>query len=259
MQHRTASSSPKTPAARWLSGPTARAKIVCTIGPASNSEEMIRDLMLRGMDVARLNFSHGTHEQHAVVIERLRKVAADLDRSICILQDLQGPKIRTGRLAIACPWRSRRARRVTITSSDVAGTTELISTTYQNLADDVKPGERILLSDGRIELVVQRSPRRRSGVRSAERRHAGREPGHQSSGHERQHSFADRERLRDLEFGLKQGVDLVAISFVRTATTWSGRRMPSPLSRSDVGPSSPSWRSRRPSTTSTASWKPPWA
>ena len=66
-----------------------RAKIVCTIGPASNSEEMIRDLMLRGMDVARLNFSHGTHEQHAVVIQRLRKVAAELNRSICILQDLQ--------------------------------------------------------------------------------------------------------------------------------------------------------------------------
>ena len=64
---------------------------------------MIRDLMLRGMDVARLNFSHGTHEQHAVVINRLRKVAAELKRSICILQDLQGPKIRTGRLASGAP------------------------------------------------------------------------------------------------------------------------------------------------------------
>src|SRR5271167_1737197 len=80
-----------------------RAKIVCTIGPASNSEEMIRELMLRGMDVARLNFSHGTHEQHGVVIERLRKVAAELHRSICILQDLQGPKIRTGRLQSGAP------------------------------------------------------------------------------------------------------------------------------------------------------------
>ena len=69
-----------------------RAKIVCTIGPASNTEEMIRDLMLRGMNVARLNFSHGTHEDHAVVIQRLRKVAAELSRTICILQDLQGPE-----------------------------------------------------------------------------------------------------------------------------------------------------------------------
>ena len=69
---------------------------MCTIGPASNSEEMIRELMLRGMDVARLNFSHGTHEQHALVIDRLRRVAGELGRSIGILQDLQGPKIRTG-------------------------------------------------------------------------------------------------------------------------------------------------------------------
>src|SRR5271167_1949332 len=81
------------------SSPRRRAKIVCTIGPASNSEEMIRDLMLLGMDVARLNFSHGTHEQHAAVIDRLRRAAKQLNRSICILQDLQGPKIRTGRLA----------------------------------------------------------------------------------------------------------------------------------------------------------------
>src|SRR5215470_8734451 len=132
-----------------------RAKIVCTIGPASNSEEMIRDLMLRGMDVARLNFSHGTHQQHAVVIQRLRKVAAELNRSICILQDLQGPKIRTGRLESGGPVPLKKGKTVTITSRDVLGTTDIISTTYQDLAHDVKPGERILLSDGRIELVVQ--------------------------------------------------------------------------------------------------------
>ena len=113
---------------------------------------MIRELMLRGMDVARLNFSHGTHEQHALVIDRLRKVAAELDRSICILQDLQGPKIRTGRLKSHAPVSLKKGQTVTITANDVAGTTEVISTTYQNLADDVKPGERILLSDGRIEL-----------------------------------------------------------------------------------------------------------
>src|SRR5271170_1630746 len=123
-----------------------RAKIVCTIGPVSNSEEMIRELMLRGMDVARLNFSHGTHEQHAVVIERLRKVASELNRSICILQDLQGPKIRTGRLASGAPVALKKGQTVTITPKDVAGTTEIISTTYQDLAHDVKPGERILLS-----------------------------------------------------------------------------------------------------------------
>src|ERR1035441_7943685 len=145
-----------------------RAKIVCTIGPVSNSEEMIRDLMLLGMDVARLNFSHGTHEQHAVVIERLRKVAGELNRSICIMQDLQGPKIRTGLLAFNTPVVLKKGQTVTITPKDVAGTTEIISTTYQNLADDVKPGERILLSDGRIELVVQEVREGRSEEHTSE-------------------------------------------------------------------------------------------
>src|SRR5207302_5903788 len=75
-----------------------RAKIICTIGPACDSEEMIRDLMRTGMDVARLNFSHGTHAEHARRIQRLRRAAHHLKRTICIIQDLQGPKIRTGRL-----------------------------------------------------------------------------------------------------------------------------------------------------------------
>ena len=84
--------------------PTIRkAKIVCTIGPASGSEAVLRDLMRLGMDVARLNFSHGTHEEHARMIERLRKVADKEGRTICILQDLQGPKIRTGRLKYRTP------------------------------------------------------------------------------------------------------------------------------------------------------------
>ena len=155
---------------------------------------MIRDLMLRGMDVARLNFSHGTHEEHAVVIQRLRKVAADLGRTICILQDLQGPKIRTGRLLDRLPIALAKGQMLTITSRDVMGTAELIATTYEGLAKDVKPGERILLSDGRIELVVRKVRGERCGLRGAERRHVGRTSGHQSAGHEHQHTFAYRER-----------------------------------------------------------------
>ncbi len=86
-------SAPEAPAER-----VRRAKIICTIGPACDSEEMIRDLMRTGMDVARLNFSHGTHAEHARRIQRLRRAARHLQRTVCILQDLQGPKIRTGRL-----------------------------------------------------------------------------------------------------------------------------------------------------------------
>src|SRR5271165_2855360 len=132
-----------------------RAKIVCTIGPASDTEGMMRELMLRGMNVARLNFSHGSHQEHARRIRQLREVARELGRTICILQDLQGPKIRTGRLKGRLPITLRTGQTITITSRDVMGTAELISTTYQDLARDVKPGEQILLSDGRIELVVR--------------------------------------------------------------------------------------------------------
>src|SRR5271169_5672436 len=102
-----------------------RAKIVCTIGPASDTEEMMRELMLRGMNVARLNFSHGTHEDHARVIRRLRKVAGELGRTICILQDLQGPKIRTGKLKSGAPVMLQKGQTVTITSKDVMGTASL--------------------------------------------------------------------------------------------------------------------------------------
>src|SRR5271157_2658137 len=215
--------------------PLRRAKIVCTIGPASNSEEMIRELMLRGMDVARLNFSHGTHEQHAVVIERLRKVAKELNRSICILQDLQGPKIRTGRLKFGTPVALKKGQTVTITPNDVPGTTEVISTTYQNLADDVKPGERILLSDGRIELVVKLV---REGEVVCEVLNGGMLGENQGINLPVTNvsipSLTEKDQL-DLEFGLKQGVDLVAISFVRTVNDVVRAKNAIAAHRSDVG------------------------
>src|SRR5215467_5871545 len=104
-----------------------RAKIVCTIGPASSSEAVIRDLMRLGMDVARLNFSHGTYPDHAKRIETLRRVAEKECRSICILQDLQGPKIRTGRLKYRTPVALKEGSKVTITPRDIPGTSTLIS------------------------------------------------------------------------------------------------------------------------------------
>jgi len=193
-----------------------RAKIVCTIGPACNSEEMIRELMLSGMDVARLNFSHGTHEDHAQVIQRLRKVAAELKRTICILQDLQGPKIRTGRLADRIAIALQKGHAITITSKDVMGTADLISTTFQNLAKDVRPGEHILLSDGRIELVVKQV---RGGDVVCEVLNGGMLGEHQGINLPGTNvsipSLTEKDEI-DLDFGLKQQVDGVAISFVRT-------------------------------------------
>src|SRR5215510_13737104 len=116
------------------------AKIVCTLGPASSSEAALRDLMRLGMDVARLNFSHGTHEEHARVIKRLRSVAKGVGRTICILQDLQGPKIRTGRLKQHQPALLKTGARVVITPRDIPGTAAVISTTFKTLAQEVEPG-----------------------------------------------------------------------------------------------------------------------
>src|SRR5579859_4952407 len=131
-----------------------RTKIVCTIGPATNSEEKLEQLMHAGMNVARLNFSLGTHEDHALVIERVRTVSARLGCSIAILQDLQGPKIRTGLLQAGQPVMLVAGTHVTITTRDIPGTAAVISTTYQPLPQDVKVGDRILLDDGLLELLV---------------------------------------------------------------------------------------------------------
>jgi pyruvate kinase len=194
-----------------------RAKIVCTIGPASESEEMIRELIFAGMNVARLNFSHGTHDRHAQVIQRLRGVAGELGRSICILQDLQGPKIRTGRLKGGIPIALAKGQTITITSKEVSGTPEVISTSYQNLAKDVRVGEHILLSDGRIELVVRAV---HGDDIACEVLNGGLLAEHQGinlPGTNVSIPSLTPKDEQDLEFGLQQKVDVIALSFVRTA------------------------------------------
>jgi len=194
-----------------------RAKIICTIGPASNSEAVMRDLLRLGMDVARLNFSHGSHQDHARHIARLRRAAERQRRTVCILQDLQGPKIRTGFLERHEPVLLKTGSAVTITPQDVLGTAARISTTFPDLARELSPGARILLSDGLIELCV-RAIRGKdvlcdvlNGGLLGE--HKGINlPGIATS----IPALTDKDR-NDLEFGLKHGVDAVALSFVRTA------------------------------------------
>src|ERR1700731_4218924 len=194
-----------------------RAKIICTVGPACNSEPMLRDLMRLGMDVARLNFSHGSHEEHALNIKRLRRAAEQENRTICILQDLQGPKIRTGRLKGGVPVTLKPGSHVTITPRDIEGTATLISTTFKGLAQEVKPGARILLCDGRIELRVIRI---RGNDVEGEVTNGGKLGQHQGINLPgialSIPALTDKDRA-DLEFGLKHGVDMLAISFVRSA------------------------------------------
>jgi len=194
-----------------------RAKIVCTIGPACDSEEMIRDLMRTGMDVARLNFSHGTHPEHARRIDRLRRVARQLKRTICILQDLQGPKIRTGRLEDGKPVLLKSGAALTITPRAVAGTVDLISTDFAGLAEEVEPGARVLLCDGRIELKVRAIHGEDVECEVVNGGMLGEQQGINLPGTAVSIPVLTEKDKRDLEFGLKHGVDVVALSFVRSA------------------------------------------
>jgi pyruvate kinase len=194
-----------------------RAKIICTIGPACNSEAAMRDLLRLGMDVGRLNFSHGTHEDHARNIQRLRSAAEKENRSVCILQDLQGPKIRTGRLERHEPISLESGSTVVITPRDVLGTPTLISTTFPDLAREVIAGARILLRDGLIELRVKAV---RGGDVVCDVLNGGMLGEHQGinlPGTALSIPALTAKDLKDLEFGLKQGVDAIALSFVRTA------------------------------------------
>src|ERR1700726_3923454 len=198
--------------------PTARrAKIICTIGPACHSEAAMRDLLRLGMDVARLNFSHGSHEDHARNIERLRRAAEKESRIICILQDLQGPKIRTGRLERHEPVSIKTGSAVIITPRDIAGTATRISTTFNGLADEVKPGDRILLSDGLIELRVRTVRGKDVVCDILNGGTLGEHQGINLPGTALSIPALTEKDHQDLEFGLKHGVDAVALSFVRSA------------------------------------------
>jgi len=198
--------------------PVRRAKIICTIGPSCHSEAAMRDLMRLGMDVARLNFSHGSHEDHARHIERLRRAAHREGRPGCIMQDLQGPKIRTGRLERHESVLLKTGSIVIITPRDIAGTPTRIATTFPGLAREVEPGTRILLSDGLIELRV-RSLRGKDVVCDVlNGGMLGEHKGINLPGVALSIPALTAKDRKDLEFGLKHGVDMVAISFVRAAS-----------------------------------------
>lgn len=194
-----------------------RAKIVCTLGPVSNSPEMIDRLLRAGMDVVRLNFSHGVHAEHARVIETVRALSRKNQKPVAIVADLQGPKIRTGLLAQGKPVQLKAGQRLTITTRRLAGDDRVVSTDYRHLPQEVRRGDRILLSDGLIELTVL-------GVRGTEVAcevvnggELGEHKGINLPGIKvRVRSLTPKDRA-DMAFALEHGVDYVAVSFVRTA------------------------------------------
>lgn len=194
-----------------------RAKIVCTLGPSSLSQDMLEQLLAAGMDVARLNFSHGTHEQHAQSIERLRAASLKVRKAVAILADLQGPKIRTGKL-VDGEVELVEGKEFSITTDEtVRGTVDCVSTTYAHLPADVNPGDRILLDDGLLELRVV-STDKKEMVRTVVV-HGGalrNNKGINLPGVALRADALTPKDKEDLIFAVKAGVDYVALSFVRS-------------------------------------------
>ncbi len=194
-----------------------RAKIVSTLGPASNTEPVFRELVRAGVDVVRLNFSHGTHEEKLALIQMIRKVSREERKPLCILADLQGPKIRTSKLKDRQPVMLKAGGRLTITPREVPGTATLVGTTFKTLAENVEQGSRILLSDGLIELRVHEVDGEDVVCEIINGGMLGENKGINLPGIPvRVPSLTDKD-AEDLEFALKSGVDAIAVSFVRTA------------------------------------------
>jgi pyruvate kinase len=190
-------------------------KIVCTIGPACRSPRLIGRLLRAGMDVARLNFSHGTQDEHAHSIVQLRAASRELKKTIAILADLQGPKIRTGVLAGGGPVLLRAGHKFVITTARVLGDSTRVSTTFRPLPKEVHRGNRILLSDGLIELRVERV---RGGEVICEVVNGGALGEHKGinlPGVELRVPAVTQKDRQDLAFALKHGADYIAVSFVR--------------------------------------------
>jgi pyruvate kinase len=199
-----------------------KTKIVATVGPASSSKEMLRALVKEGVDIFRLNFSHGNHKDHQKVIENVREINTDMGTTVALLLDLQGPKIRVQEMLPGIEI--VQGQELTITTREVVGNNELVSTSYERLPKDVKVGDMILIDDGKIELkvrevrdidviceVIYGGPlKSRKGINLPQTKVTA-------------PSLTEKD-LEDLEFGLKNKVDWVALSFVRKATDIEGLR-----------------------------------
>ena len=190
-------------------------KIVCTLGPATATRDALRSLVEAGLNVARINFSHGTHEQHAATIRLVREVAQELNKPVAILGDLQGPRIRIGNLDADLDMRN--GEEVVFAPEEVARANE-IPVTYERLADDLHVGERILVNDGLLEFVVMDVKKPRVTARVLHggpmKSHKGMNfPGVSVSAP----SITDKDRA-DAAFAIEQDLEYLALSFVRRAS-----------------------------------------
>ena len=196
-----------------------RTKIVCTMGPAVSGKEKVKELIECGMDVARLNFSHGTHKQKDEIIEDVRSAAKEAGKTVAILQDLQGPKLRVGEMRGGKPVVLEDNATLVICSEPIFGTAERVFVDYPKLAEEVEVGSPILLADGSITLKVLAADKS-SGEITCKVIHGGElypRKGVNLPGVKLSISSLTKKDREDLAYGVKSGVDWIALSFVRSA------------------------------------------
>ncbi|MDY6879010.1 MAG: pyruvate kinase [Thermodesulfobacteriota bacterium] len=196
---------------------TRKTKIIATIGPSSNTRPVLKKLISSGMNVARLNFSHGDYPEHERVAKTIRSLSKDMDRSVGIMLDLQGPKMRVGSLKEGGPVLLKKNGIVSITSRKRSGTSEIISTTYKHLTGDVKIGDKILLDDGLIELKVLSKTKDTVTCRIINGGLLRQNKGINLPGVDVSSPSLTTKDKKDLLFGIELGVDFFALSFVRSA------------------------------------------
>jgi pyruvate kinase len=192
-------------------------KIIATVGPASDSDAMLDALIAAGTDIFRLNFSHGTHDSHGATLARIRAASARAQCEVAILQDLGGPKIRTGPLKDGRPFQVKPGDTLRIGTGDFAGEPGRLSTTFAGLAHSVRPGDRLLLADGLIELRVDATDGTEILTTVVDGGEIGEHKGINAPGVPLPSSAITPKDVEDLKFGLSLGVDMVAVSFVQTA------------------------------------------
>jgi pyruvate kinase len=212
-----------------------KTKIIATLGPASSSDAAIRELIDAGVDVFRFNFSHGTHESHADAIARVRQAATRTDRVIALLQDLSGPKIRTGRLRGRAPLQLANGDRLTLAVGDFEGEPGRVSTTF-DLPRVVRPGDPLLLDDGRLQLRVEKVSPGDVQTTVIDGGPLGEHKGINVPGVEFPATGLTDKDIADLQFGVQHGMDFVALSFVQSAAvlrqardllrTWNAPEIP---------------------------------
>ncbi|WP_027363260.1 pyruvate kinase [Desulfotruncus alcoholivorax] len=194
-----------------------RTKIVCTIGPASESVEMLEKMMLAGMNVARLNFSHGTHEEHAKRIKAIREAAGNVGKNIAIMLDTKGPEIRLGMLEKE-PVELKAGADVCLTTEDVKGTEQLLPVSYKGLPGDVKAGDRILISDGLIALRVKAVDGPNIFCKIENGGEITSQKGVNVPGVKVSLPSLTENDKKDIIFGIENNLDFVAASFIRKAS-----------------------------------------